>query len=42
MFREGDSVSVEAEGLSLAFDRALVASTEEEIVVTVFAAEEGE
>ena len=40
--REGDSVSVEAEGLSLAFDRALVASTEEEIVVTVFAAEDGE
>jgi len=42
VIREGASVSVEAEGLSLAFDRALVASTEEEIVVTVFAAEKGE
>ena len=42
VIREGESVSVEAEGLSLAFDRALVASTEEEIVVTVFAAEEEE
>jgi hypothetical protein len=37
---DGGSVSIEAEGLSLAFDGARVESNEEEIVVTVLAAEE--
>jgi len=37
--RDGDGVTLEAEGLSLSFDRVRVETTEEEIVITVLPAE---
>ena len=40
--REGNTVTVEAEGLTLSFDGALMESTDEELVITVLPADAGE
>ena len=42
VLREGNTVTVEAEGLSLSFDGALIESTDEELVITVLPAAAGE
>jgi hypothetical protein len=40
--RTGNTVAVEAEGLSVSFDRALVESTDDALIITVLPADAGE
>ena len=42
VLEEGNTVTVEAEGLTLSFDGALMESTDEELVITVLPADAGE